>query len=144
MVVLRWIAFLPAAAIGGWLAYMFGGTINNITTFLNVGEINGFVKFGTDFINEMFLGLGFVFCGVKVAPSAPKIVGITLAISVIFIPIFAIVASDIPLLSTFEAVQQGRISIAGSLGTIFGAVGAAYGTLTGEIQPLPSSERQPH
>ncbi len=143
MLVLRWIAFLPAAAIGGWLAYMVGGTINNITTFLSVGEISGFVKFGTDFINEMFLGLGFVFCGVKVAPSAPKVVGITLAFSVICFPIFAIVSSDIPLLSIFESVQQGRFSIAGSLGTIFGAVGAAYGTVTGEIQPLPSIERRP-
>jgi hypothetical protein len=143
MVVLRWIAFLPAAVIGGWLAYMVGGTINNITTFLNVGEINGLVKFGTIFINEMFLGLGFVFCGVKVAPSAPKVIGITLAIAATCVPIFAIVASDIPLLPVIEAIQQGRLSIAGSLGLTFGAGAAAYGAVTGEIQPLPSRERQP-
>ncbi|MFM8754577.1 MAG: hypothetical protein ACKODL_07785 [Phenylobacterium sp.] len=143
MVVLRWIAFLPAAAVGGWLAYMVGGAINNTSTYLYVGEIKGFVKFGLDFINNMFLGIGFVFCGVKIAPRAPKFVGITLAIIVIGFPISAIFTSGIPISSIIEAIQQGRLSIVGVLGTIFGACATAYGAVRGEVQPLPSRGRQP-
>ena len=128
MEILRWIVALPGAIVGGWLAYIVGGTINNVTTIWALGEpLNGLAKFGLNFTNNMYLGLGIVFFAVKIAPSGPKIVGSVAATTVI---VFGLMS----LALTISTLKYGPV--AGILGAIFGASAAMYAALMGEIHPI--------
>lgn len=78
--VLRWIIFIPGAALGSWLAW----------TFFNATGKFSFWYVGVDsdwFISQLYfetagpaaMGAAFIFVGAKIAPSHRKIVAYILA-----------------------------------------------------------------
>ena len=71
---LRWIFVFPVALLFGYLAYLVGGFINNLTIALFFGPVEGWVEMVSNFMNHMYLGLAFVLSAVWVAPSGRRYV----------------------------------------------------------------------
>ena len=131
---LRWILFLPAAVVCGYLAYFIGGFINNLSTTLYFGKPpEGWLKIAVDAMTHMYLGAAFIYSAVRIAPSAPR--GVALA-TLLLLLIFA----GISLWSSFVIEKFYALPAIG--GFLFGGVAVMVGTLAGEIVPygISSSE----
>jgi len=124
--IVRWIAALPAAAVCGYLAYLVGGFVNNVSLFLTLVPLEGWLKVIADVMAHMYMGAAFVFCAVRFAPSSPKYVAATAqGIVLIF--------GGVSLWSSF--VIDKYYAVPTVAGVVFGGVAALLGTLAGEIVP---------
>lgn len=134
MRIVRWIALAPAAILLGYLAYLLGGTINNLATVLTIGSREGWVRIATDFMAHSYLGAGIVFAAVKIAPSKPRIVG-----SSSFAALVALCAT-----SGYLAVNQSNwTALLAAAGVLFGAFVVLLGVLSDEIRPFEAKSGTP-
>lgn len=127
MRIVRWISFLPVSAICGYLAYIVGGTLNNLSIALFLGSpITSWIKVATDAIAHMYIGAAVTYVAVKIAPAYPKFVAVgTFA----FLLIFAGA-------SIFSSFAIGKYyAIPAIIGLLFGGVAVLLGTLVGQIGP---------
>lgn len=118
---------MPAAVICGYLAYLVGGFLNNVgLVFAFGGPIEGWLKSISDIFSHLYLGAAFVYCAIRVAPSAPRTVaGITCGVLVLF--------AGISLWSSFIITKWYALpAIAGML---FGGIGVMIGAFAGEVVP---------
>jgi hypothetical protein len=127
MRILRWIFFLPASFICGYLAYLVGGTLNNLSITLFTGSPPaGWIKVATDVMAHMYMGAACTYAGVKIAPAHPKLVAAGIfAIQLIF--------AGASIWSSF--VIGKYYAIPAVLGLLFGGVVLLIATIAGEIGP---------
>jgi len=72
-VILRWIAFLPAAFLAGWLVWVVVAWGNRLTMGMTGVDSSGFIaRAFIEFISHAALGAAFVYFGARVAPSHKK------------------------------------------------------------------------
>jgi hypothetical protein len=130
MRILRWIVTLPLAVLLGYLAYLIGGTINNLTTVLFLGApLDGWQRTVTDVMAHIYMGAAMVYSAVRIAPSAPRSVAIgTTALLLAF--------AGASLWSSIMIAKFYALPAIG--GAIFGGLAALYATLAGEILPYGS------
>lgn len=127
MKTVRWIAVLPAAAVCGYLAYLIGGFVNNLSIALYLGApLEGWQKIAADSMAHMYLGAAFAYSAVRVAPSGPRYVAI--AASVLLL-VFAAVS----LWSSFAIGKFYALPAIGGL--LFGGTAVLLATFAGEIVP---------
>ena len=131
MKTLRWIVVLPAATVCGYLAYLVGGFINNLSITLYLGAPpEGWLKVAADVMAHMYLGAAFTYSAVRVAPSAPRHVALaTLVLLLVF--------AGLSLWSSFAIGKFYALPAIG--GVLFGGAAALVGTFTGEIVPYGAS-----
>ena len=131
MKTLRWIVVLPAATVCGYLAYLVGGFINNLSITLYLGApLEGWLKVTADVMAHTYLGAAFTYSAVRVAPSAPRYVA--LAASVLLL-----VFAGVSLWSSFAIGKFYALPAIG--GVLFGGAAALLGTFAGEIVPYAPS-----
>lgn len=132
---MRWIAAFPGALICAYLAYLVGGTINNVTTATILGEpLTGWMKVVLDAMGHMYVGAAFTYSAIKIAPGAPKRVASgALAILIVFAA-----------LSVWSSFEIGKYyAIPAIAGLLFGGSIVLIATLAGEINPYGETARQP-
>ena len=136
MKTLRWIAVLPAAMVCGYLAYLIGGFINNLSLTLILGAPpEGWKKIIIDVMAHGYMGAAFMYSAVRIAPSAPKCVAIA---TFILLLIFA----GLSLWSSFAIGKFYALPAIG--GVLFGGVAVLLGALAGEIVPYETSKPGQH
>jgi hypothetical protein len=126
IVVARWIAFLPAAFLGGWLAWVLVAWGNRITMSMTGVDSSGLLaRVFIEFISHAALGAAFVYSGAKVAPTHRKPVayGLT-AVGLLMAGALLLTAA---LSATYWAIWAG-------LSLAVGLVGAAFAVNSGEIE----------
>ncbi len=130
---LRWIAVLPAAMAGGYLAFIVGGFINNLSITMYLEALpEGWLKISADVMAHMYLGAAFTYSAVRAAPSAPRYVSLAaLAVLVIF--------AGLSLWSSFVIGKFYAVPALGGL--LFGGAAALLATFAGEIVPYHSVDR---
>ena len=77
---LRWIVFLPGAALGGWLAWIFLNILGRFSLSYSGMEADSFLAqlyFST--AGHAAMGAAFVYLGAKIAPRHQRIVAYGLA-----------------------------------------------------------------
>ena len=132
---IRWIVAFPVAPICGYLAYLVGGAINNVTTSLFLGEpLAGWIKVLVDAMAHMYMGAAFSYSAIKIAPGAPKHVA-----SGAFAILIALAA-----LSVWSSFEMGKYyAIQAIIGLLFGGSAVFLAALAGQISPLRKTARQP-
>ena len=132
MQVLRWIAVLPGAVVFGYLAYLVGGFVNNMTTAMFIGApLKGWLAVATDAMAHMYMGAAFAYSAIRIAPAAPRYVA-----SGAFAVLVAFAASSV--WSSFGIGKYYAIPAIGGL--LFGGFAVMLGTLAGEIGPYGKKE----
>lgn len=118
LLVLRWVAMLPAAIIGSWLAYYLVLLINRVTmTMMVFFDPDSFLGKGyLQWVGNMVLGASFVYISVYIAPSFKKQVGIIMGGLVLLLSGFFLFAAIMTqnywaIFATF-AMNVGSISVA--------------------------------
>jgi len=133
MRIIRWISFLPVSIVCGYLAYLVGGTINNLSTTLFLGTpLTGWIKVVLDGMAHMYMGAAAIYVAVKIAPSYSKFVA-----AIIFILLLIFAGASI--WSSF-AIRK-YYAIPAIIGLLFGGVAALIGTFFGEIAPYDESQK---
>lgn len=124
---MRWIAVLPGALICSYLAYLVGGTINNVTTAMFLGEqLTGWKMVVVDAMTHMYMGAAFTYSAIKIAPCAPKHVA-----SGAFAILIVLVA-----LSAWSSCAVGNFgAIHAIIGLLFGGSAVFLAALAGQISP---------
>ena len=131
MQTLRWIVVLPAAIVCGYLAYLVGGIINNLSITLYLGSPpEGWLKITAVVMAHMYMGAAFTYSAVRAAPSAPKYVALA---ALVLLLVFA----GMSLWSSFAIGKFYALPAIG--GVLFGGVAALFGTFAGEIVPYGAS-----
>ncbi len=134
MRILRWIVTLPLAVLLGYLAYLIGGTINNLTTVLYFGTpLDGWQRTITDVMAHMYMGAAMVYSAVRIAPSAPRSVAIVTTVVLVALAGVSIWSSIV--IAKFYAIP----AIGGAL---VGGFAVLYETLAGQILPYGSQPTQ--
>lgn len=133
---LRWLAVLPGAVICGYLAYLVGGILNNLTATWFTGEpLTGWKAIAADLIAHAYMGAAFLYSAVKIAPGDPKHVargGFT---------ILAALAG----LSVWSSIALGKYyAIPAVGGLLFGGCAVLLGTVTGEVGRDREERRYPN
>lgn len=127
--VLRWIAFLPAAFLAAWLAWlvvMFG---NRLTMGMQGIDPDSFLSRAfIEFISHAVMGAAFVYSGAKVAPAHHKTVAYVLAG-------LGLVAAGFLLFPAFMVANYWAVWAGASL--IMGVGATAYSVSTGEVELEP-------
>ena len=132
---MRWIAFLPGAVIFGYLAYLVGGFVNNLTTAMFVGApLKGWLAVATDAMAHMYMGAAFAYSATKIAPAAPRYVA-----SGAFAILVAFAALSV--WSSFAIGKYYAIPAIGGL--LFGGFAVMLGAFAGEIGPYCKRAGQP-
>ena len=126
MRILRWIFFLPVSVICGYLAYLVGGTLNNLSITLFIGSpATGWMRVGTDVLAHIYMGAASAYVAVKVAPEHPKLIALGIfALQLIF--------ASASIWSSF--VIGKYYAIPAILGLVFGGIAVLIATLAGEIR----------
>jgi hypothetical protein len=118
---LRWIGFIPCAALGAWLTWIVMTILNRISMIMTGINPNGLIcKFFIEVIASGCMGAAFVYIGSRVAPLKHKIVAYVLLIIAILISGFLL----------FPAISQqnwwaviSTLSMAGGAGlTIYSII----------------------
>lgn len=126
VVVLRWIALIPAAFLGGWLAWIVVAWGNRITMSMSGVDPSGFLaRAFIEFISHCALGAAFIYFGARVAPSRRKVVAYGLT-AVGLLMAGGLVLTAV-LSSTYWSVWAG-------LSLAVGLVVAAFAVNTGEMK----------
>jgi hypothetical protein len=126
IVVLRWIAFLPAAFLGGWLAWIVVAWGNRITMGMTGVDSSSFLaRVFIEFISHAALGAAFVYLGARVAPTHKKPVAYGLT-AVGLLMAGGLLATAV-MSATYWSVWAG-------LSMAAGLVGAAFAVNTGEMK----------
>jgi len=129
---LRWIIFLPTAAVCGYLAYFVGGLINNLVITLFLGAPSeGSFKVASDVMAHMYLGTVFMYSAVRIAPSAPKSVAFA---ALLLLLVFA----GLSVCSSFAIGKFYALPAIG--GVLFGGIAVLIGTFAGEVVPYGISK----
>jgi len=124
---LRWIVALPVAMVCGYLTYLVGGFINNLSITLFIGSPpEGWLKIAADVMAHMYMGAAFTYSAVRVAPSAPRYVALA---TIVLLLVFA----GLSFWSSFAIGKFYALPAIG--GVLFGGVAALLGTFAGEIVP---------
>ena len=135
VIAMRWIAVFPGALICGYLAYLVGGTINNVTTAMFLGEpLTGWIKGAADAMAHMYMGAAFTYSAIKIAPDAPKHVA-----SGAFAILIAFAALSV--WSSFAIAKY--YAIPAIAGLLFGGSAVFLAALAGEISPYGKTAGQP-
>lgn len=72
--ILRWVAFLPAAVTGGYLAYLIGGFVNRVGFMWAYGRpATGWQATVLDVMGHLYMGSAAIYVGARVAPSHQKL-----------------------------------------------------------------------
>jgi hypothetical protein len=132
---MRWIAVFPGALICSYLAYLVGGTINNVTTAMFLGEpLTGWIKVVVDAMAHMYMGAAFTYSAIKIAPGAPKHVASgAFAILIVFAA-----------LSVWSSLAIGKYdAIPAIAGLLFGGSVVFIAALAREISPYGETATQP-
>jgi hypothetical protein len=129
----RWIVVLPAAAVCGYVAYLLGGTINNLFFAWYLGPPSeGWPKLASDFMAHMYMGAAFSYSAVRIAPSGPRYVAVTA---------FALLLAGAGL-SIWSSFAIGKFyALPANAGLLFGGVAVLVGTFAGEVVPYNKSRR---
>ena len=128
-IVVRWLAFLPAAFLAAWLAWLVVMLGNRLTMGMQGADPDSFLSHAfIEFISHASMGAAFVYTGAKVAPSYHKIVAYVLAA-------FGLVAAGFLLFPALMVTNYWAVWAAASL--VFGVGGTAYSVSTGEVELEP-------
>jgi hypothetical protein len=117
----------PGALICSYLAYLVGGTINNVTTTMFVGEpMTGWIKVVVESMAHMYMGAAFTYSAIKIAPGAPKHVARgAFAILIVF-----------SALSVWSSFAVGKFdAVQAIIGLLFGGSAVFLAALAGQISP---------
>jgi hypothetical protein len=128
---LRWIVVLPAALVCGYLAYLVGGFINNLSITLYLGSPpEAWLKVTAEVMAHMYMGAAFTYSAVRVAPSAPRYVALAVLV-------LLLVFAGLSLWSSFAI---GKFyALPAISGVLFGGIAVLFGTFAGEIVPYGAS-----
>jgi hypothetical protein len=132
---MRWIAVFPGALICSYLAYLAGGTINNVTVAMFLGEpLTGWIKVVLDAMTHMYIGAAFTYSAIKIAPRAPIHVACgAFAILIVF-----------AVLSVWSSFAVGNYdAIQAIIGLLFGGSAVFRAALAGQISPYGGTANQP-
>ncbi len=128
-VVLRWIAFLPAASLAAWLAWLLVLLGNRLTMGMQGIDPDSFLSRAfIEFISHAAMGAAFVYAGAKVAPAHHKIVAYVLAG-------IGLVAAGFLLFPAFMVANYWAVWAGASL--IMGVGATAYSVSMGEVELEP-------
>lgn len=132
MQTLRWMMLLPLAILIGYLAFLVGGFINNLSLMLFLSQPpDSWMKIATDAVAHSYMGAAFTYSGVRIAPSKPRYVAFTTsALLVIF--------AGLSLWSSFAIAKFYALPAIGGL--LFGGFAALYATLAGQVLPYGASK----
>lgn len=135
VVAIRWIVVFPVALICGYVAYLVGGTINNVTTGIFLVEpLTGWIKVFVDAMAHMYMGAAFTYSAIKIAPGAPKHVASgAFAILIVF--------AALSVWSSF-AIEK-YYAIPAIVGLLFGSSVVFIAALARKISPYGETARQP-
>jgi hypothetical protein len=126
---LRWVAFLPASALGAWLAWLVVMLGNRLTFGMQGVNPDAFLsRTFIEFISHAAMGAAFVYVGAKVAPNHHKIVAYVLAA-------LGLVAAGFMLFPAFMVSNYWAVWAAFSL--VAGLGLTAYSVSTGEVELEP-------
>ena len=122
--ILRWVLFLPAGILGGWLAYMLVVLLNRLTFLIHGFDPDSFLsKVLILGIGHAVLGAATVWCAARIAPARHNHVALVVAG-------LALVGSGFLLFPAL--VQRDYWAVLGALAVCIGAGGVAYSIYTGE------------
>ncbi len=126
MKTVRWIALLPGA-VCGYLAYLVGGFINNLSITLYRGApLDGLMKVAADVMTHMYLGGAFTCSAVRVAASTLKYAALA---AFVLILIFA----DLAFWSSFAIGKWHALPTIG--GVLFSGAVTIFVAFASEIVP---------
>jgi hypothetical protein len=78
--ILRWIAFLPGATLGSWIAWMLINILGRFSLgYVGLGSDSFLGQFYFNTAGHVAMGAAFVYIGSKIAPSHRKVVSYVLA-----------------------------------------------------------------
>lgn len=128
-IVLRWVAFLPAALLAAWVAWLLVMLGNRLTMGMQGINPDSFLSRAfIEFISHAAMGAAFVYAGAKVAPAHHRIVAYVLAG-------LGLVAAGFLLFPAFMVANYWAIWAGISLAIGVGAT--AYSVSTGEVELEP-------
>jgi len=128
---LRWISFLPVSVLCGYLAYLLGGTLNNLSIVIFLGRPpRGWIRSAADGMAHMYMGAAFTYVAVKIAPGYPKFVAAgTLG--------FVLMLAGASIFSSLVIAKY--YALPAIIGLVFGGVAVLAATLAGEVGPYPDA-----
>ena len=128
-IVLRWVAFLPAALLAAWVAWLLVMLGNRLTMGMQGINPDSFLsRTFIEFISHAAMGAAFVYAGAKVAPAHHRIVAYVLAG-------LGLVAAGFLLFPAFMVANYWAIWAGISLAIGVGAT--AYSVSIGEVELEP-------
>ena len=128
-IVLRWVAFLPAALLAAWLAWLLVMFGNRLTMGMQGINPDSFLSRAfIEFISNAAMGAAFVYGGAKVAPAHHRVVAYVLAG-------FGLVAAGFLLFPAFMVSDYWAIW--GGISLVFSVGVTAYSVSTGEVELEP-------
>lgn len=78
--ILRWVVFLPGAALGAWVAWILINTLGGFGLgFVGIGRNSFLAQFYFNTAGHAAMGAAFVYVGAKIVPSNQRIVAYILA-----------------------------------------------------------------
>ncbi|MDZ7693505.1 MAG: hypothetical protein U5K69_20705 [Balneolaceae bacterium] len=84
--ILRWIAFLPAAGIAGFLAYNIVWYLQSITTWIFVGRGTILEIYFIRYFSHLCMGMATIYVACFVAPSSKKVIALVTSGLVLVFP----------------------------------------------------------
>lgn len=125
-IVLRWAAFLPAAFLAAWLAWLLITIGNRLAMGMQGIDPDSFLsRVFIEFISHAVMGAAFVYAGTKVSPSHHKTVAYGLAG-------FGLIAAGFMLFPAFMIANYWAVW--GGASMIIGVGATAYSVSIGDIE----------
>ena len=79
MKIMRWVLALPASLLCGYLAYILGGFLHNLSYSVFLGISPGWkVKVMMDVMSHMYMGATTTYVAVKITPDYPEAVAMNI------------------------------------------------------------------
>jgi hypothetical protein len=125
IIVLRWIAFLPAAIVGAVVAHVASVFINRITAPIAGVDPDGlFYQLSETLLSNTFLGLAFVYIAAYVVPSHKSVVAIVMAGLLVF---------GMGIMFVAVLSEHGFNGLLAVVGALIGSCGVAFAIAKGEM-----------